>query len=230
MARLGMVIDLRRCIGCDACNIGCKGENNTQQGFFWAHHIQRSEGAFPAPTYTYMPTLCNHCEHPACVDACPVEPKAMFQLDDGIVMHSPERCIGCLACQDDCPYGVIFYNEWDQETHPEWRTAAAVDLSARVGGDVLPYSNPDPGLTGDAVRRTDVVEKCTFCYHRVQAGQLPRCVEVCPATARTFGDLDDPNSDVSRLLRDNDPFVLRPEAGTRPKVFYIRQFDQRANA
>ena len=230
MARYGMVIDLRRCIGCDACNIGCKGENNVQTGFFWAHHVQRSDGAFPNPTYTYMPTLCNHCENPPCVEACPVTPKAIFQTEDGIVMHSAERCIGCLACQDDCPYGVIFYNEWDQETHPAWRTEEAMDLTARVGGDVVPYSNPDPNLTYEAIRRPDVVEKCTFCHHRVQAGQLPRCVEVCPAVARVFGDLDDPNSDVARLLRDNESFVLLPEEGTRPQVFYIGRFDQRASA
>jgi len=224
MARLGMVIDLRRCIGCDACNIGCKGENNVPTGFFWAHHIQKHEGTFPNVTYTYMPTLCNHCSNAPCVEACPVEPKAMFKTDDGITMHSAERCIGCLACQDDCPYGVIFFNEWDEDTHPEWRTPEALALTAAVGGDVLPYSNPDPGITYRAIRGDGVVEKCTFCHHRVKVGMPPRCVEVCPAVARTFGDLDDPNSDVARLLRDNAHFVLKPEEGTEPNVFYIQQF------
>lgn len=228
MARLGMVIDLRRCIGCDACNIGCKGENNVPTGFFWAHHIQKHEGTFPNVRYTYMPTLCNHCENPPCVEACPVEPKAMFQTEDGIVMHSAERCIGCQACQDDCPYGVISFNEWDEETHPAWRTPEAAAMTMAVGGDVLPYSNPDPGNTYRAIRGDGMVEKCTFCHHRVTVGAQPRCVEVCPAAARIFGDLDDPNSDAARLLRDNAHIVLKPEAGTNPKVFYIGQFDQKS--
>ena len=228
MARYGMVIDLRKCVGCDGCNVACKGENNVPTGFFWAHHIQRHEGTFPDVRYSYTPTLCNHCTNAPCVDACPVEPKAMFKTDDGITMHSEERCIGCQACQDACPYGVIFFNEWDQETHLEWRTPDAVDLVERVGGTVLPYYNPDPGITYASIRRPEKVEKCTFCHHRVSVGELPRCVEACPPGARTFGDLEDPNSDVSRLLREQAHFVLKPEAGTQPAVYYIQQFDQKA--
>lgn len=229
MARMAMVIDLRLCIGCDACNISCKQENNVQQGFFWAHHIQRHEGTFPNITYTYMPTLCNHCSNPPCVEACPVEPdKAMFKQADGTVMTSEERCIGCQACKYACPYGVISFNEWGAETHPEWRTPEATALAQKVGGQVVPYSNPDRGTTFSVIRKEGKVEKCTFCDHRYQVGEEPRCVEVCPPHARVFGDLDDPNSAVSRLLRENEYSVLQPEAGTEPNVYYINKFDQKS--
>lgn len=228
MTRIGMVIDLRRCVGCDACNIACRNENNVENGHFWANRIQRTAGTFPNVTYDYTPTLCNHCSDAPCVEACPVEPKAMFKTPEGITMHSEERCIGCQACQDACPYGVIYFNEWDEETHLEWRTADATALTDKVGGNVIPYSNPDPGTTYAAIRRPEKVEKCTFCHHRITVGENPACVDACPSDARIWGDLDDPQSDVSRLLRENDHFVLQPEAGTSPNVFYIQAFDQKA--
>jgi len=163
------------------------------------------------------------------VEACPVEPdKAMFKQADGTTMQSEDRCIGCQACQRACPYGVISFNEWGAETHPEWRTPEAAALTQKVGGDVLPYSNPDRGTTYSVIRKAGKVEKCTFCDHRYQVGEQPRCVEVCPPHARTFGDLDDPDSDVSRLLRENEYFVLQPEAGTEPNVYYINKFDQKS--
>jgi Fe-S-cluster-containing dehydrogenase component len=111
MPKYGMVIDLQKCVGCGACAIACKTENNTQdradgQTFNWADFIMKEEGKFPNLKYTPMPVLCNHCTDAPCVKACPVTPKAMFKTADGITMHSDERCIGCQRCQKACPYST----------------------------------------------------------------------------------------------------------------------------
>ncbi len=226
--KYGMVIDLRRCIGCDGCNIGCKNENNVPTGFFWAHHILEQEGEFPNYHYRYIPTLCNHCSNAPCIAACPVEPKAIFKLPNGITMNSQERCIGCRACEHACPYDVISYNPQGEDVHPDWQRDEARELVEKVGGNTVPWYNPDPGNTWAAIREPHKVEKCSFCHHRVEVGEQPWCVEVCPATARFFGDLDDPNSEVSTLLAENEHFVLQPEAGTEPQVYYINDFDQKS--
>lgn len=138
------------------------------------------------------------------------------------------RCIGCRACEFACPYGVIYYNPRDEDVHAEWQTVEARAMVERVGGDTIPWSNPDPGNTWAAIRRPHKVEKCSFCHHRVEVGESPWCTVVCPATARFFGDLDDPDSEVSRLLAENEYFVLQPEAATDPQVYYINDFDQKA--
>ena len=111
MARLGMVIDLQRCVGCGACAFACKAENNTRdradgQAFNWADFVMRTEGTFPNVTHWVMPVLCNHCSDAPCVAACPVTPKAMFKTPDGITMHNDDSCIGCRRCQYACPYSV----------------------------------------------------------------------------------------------------------------------------
>jgi Fe-S-cluster-containing dehydrogenase component len=166
----------------------------------------------------------------------------MFKTKDGITMHNNERCIGCRACQNECPYSkesveigdwsVISFNEFEEDTHAFYRdpsetikacTASGVELSKRTRA--LPphrtrYSHPDY----DDVRRAGVVEKCIFCDHKVKKGELPYCVVSCPAKARIFGDISDPSSDVSKLLKKNKATVLRPEAGTKPNVYYIRSF------
>lgn len=226
--RYGMVVDLHKCTGCGACALACKTENNVQDGHFWCNYKTTLEGDFPNLRYTFMPTFCNHCDNAPCIPVCPVEPhKAIFKNKDGLTLMDAERCIGCQACQAACPYGVIFFNETDP--HPFWDSDAGRDVTERTGAEHFPYYNPNRATTwnGLGVRKRGVVEKCSFCDHRLEVGKLPFCVERCPADALHFGDLDDPDSHVSRLLEEYpDARRLQEETGAEPRVYYIRQFNR----
>lgn len=235
MAKWVMVIDHQRCVGCGACIVGCKTENNTPEGINWSYKITETRGVFPNVRFHYIPTLCNHCENAPCVRGCPT--KAMHKIEGGITMHDPDKCIGCRYCIANCPYGVISYN-W-RKPFQEWRGGKAViegatnapgEMAAKVGGNVVPYYNPEREATLDGIRPMGVVEKCSFCEHRLAKGLLPACVEACPADARIFGDLDDPNSEVSKLLGKYKPYRLKEHLGTGPKVYYIKSFNPGAYA
>ncbi len=243
----GMVIDLQKCVGCGACALACKTENNTQdrangQTFNWADYIHRTEGKFPNVRYTNIPVLCNHCTDAPCIEACPVTPKAMHKHENGITMHNEERCIGDRACQEACPYSVMDVEEEkaeysvisfnDKEPHAFYSntketigrgTASGAEI-AKKAGDIPPHRTLYKHTDYTDVRRKGIVEKCTFCEHRVKNGELPNCVVACPASARIFGNLKDENSEVSKLLRKHKYFVLKPEEGTEPNVYYIRSF------
>lgn len=256
MARLGMVIDLSLCVGCGACTIACKAENNTRaradgQSHNWADLLIRTEGTFPNVKHWVMPVACNHCSVAPCVEACPVTPKAMYKTPDGITMHDAALCIGCRACQASCPYShveldaashngdsysAISFNPADAPTQPQWAdkaamipgcTASGAEVALRSGAPV-PTLNAWTGGDVDPVRKAGVVEKCTFCYHRTSKGLQPACVEACPAMARFFGDQDDPNSEISKVLRANKSFRLQEEKGTRPNVHYVGKYNPRA--
>ena len=229
MTKYAMVIDLHRCVGCSACIIGCKNENNLSEGVAWSSKITRTVGKFPNVRYEYIPTLCNHCTNAPCVAACPTE--AMYKSPEGLTLLDPDKCIGCRYCMAACPYGVISFN--GDDPHPFWReetetipggTVSPIELTEQVGGTVLPYYNPDRAETFPGIRPKGIVEKCTFCDHRLKKGQLPYCVEVCPANARIVGDLDDPDSEVNQLIGKYHTSRLREEMGTEPKVYYIRSF------
>lgn len=197
--RYGMVIDLKRCIGCYACQLSCKAENGTPPGVFYARVLKKEEGQYPTVRQLFLPVLCNHCENAPCVDVCPTG--ASFQWEDGIVDINHDKCVGCRACMMACPYSNRYYNDGPQNYHPSGPTAYE---KARV-----------------ARHQTGVVMKCNFCRDRVRAGELPACVANCPTVARYFGDLDDPNSEVSRLIKERAGFTLLPEAGTKPAVYYL---------
>ena len=228
MPKFAMVIDLQRCVGCSSCSISCRNENNVPDGMYWSHKITETYGTFPNVRYHYIPTLCNHCENAPCVKGCPT--RAMYKLDNGITMHNPKKCIGCRYCMFNCPYGVIHFN-W-KKPHKEWKnkekvlegTASPAEEVAKFEGKPMPYYNPEREDTLDGVRRMGVVEKCTFCDHRINRGKLPACVDSCPADARVFGDLNDPSSEVSKLLGKFRPFRLKESLGTSPCVYYIRDF------
>ena len=210
--RRGMVIDLKRCIGCYACQLACKAEHGTPPGVFFARVLKQEEGAYPSVRQLFLPVLCNHCEEAPCVDACPTG--ASFKWEDGIVDIDHDKCVGCKTCMVACPYSAKYFN---------WRR----------------YQQEGPGQNPDvSVRPKGVVEKCTFCHHRLQnarerasaegrelaAGDyVPACAEVCPTRAMVFGDLGDPASEVSRLARSPRAFRLLEELGTRPKVVSLRE-------
>jgi Fe-S-cluster-containing dehydrogenase component len=256
MSRLGMVVDLQRCVGCAACALACKAENNTRirgngQSYNYADFLMMTGGTFPNTTQWVMPVLCNQCTDAPCVKACPVTPKAMFKTPEGITMHDPELCIGCRMCQQACPYSsmeldeasllgeaysAISFNPRDGDPQPQWTdqtaiipggTASGAETAQRAGAPV-PAMNQY--VAGDAkpLRKAGVVEKCTFCYSRVSNGLPPACVEACPARARIFGDQDDPDSAISRVLRANQSFRLKEERGTKPNVHYIGKYSARS--
>jgi len=235
--RIAMVIDLQRCTGCGGCIISCKSENNVQQGNAWSSKITKTTGKFPDVKFEFAPTLCNHCEKAPCVKSCPTKPKSMHKGYGNITMHDPETCIGCKMCMKKCPYGVISFHK--EEPHENWRsddvlikgcTSSPKEVTKKVDGNVMPYYNSDKEnyKKGLGLRKKKIVEKCTLCDHRVTKGLLPHCVVSCPAHARTLGDLNDPNSEVSKLLAKHKAWRLKEELGTEPKVFYIRKFNPTA--
>lgn len=255
--RLGMVIDLQRCVGCGACAFACKAENNTRnradgQSFNWADFVMKTEGTFPNVTHWVMPVMCNHCSDAPCVKACPTKTgKAMFKTPEGITLHNSEQCIGCRQCQEACPYShdelgpesldgqtysVISFNKADADPQPYWadRTAAipgctssGAEVAAKAGAAV-PAMNVFKGAEEPPLRPRDVVEKCTFCYHRVTQGLQPACVDACPAEARIFGDQEDPASRISQILAKEKSFRLQEDKGTKPNVHYIGKYSARA--
>jgi Fe-S-cluster-containing dehydrogenase component len=250
-----MVIDLARCVGCGACAFACKAENNTRnradgQSFNWADFVMKTEGTFPNVTHWVMPVLCNHCSDAPCVKVCPVTPKAMFKTPEGITMHNDDNCIGCRMCQYACPYSiaalddaslngetysVISFNAKDADTQPQWTdktsiipgaTASGAE-TARAAGATIPAMNAFVAGNVEAIRPSGVVEKCTFCYHRTSNGMQPACVEVCPSKARIFGDQDDANAEIAKVLKAQKSFRLQEEKGTKPNVHYVGKYTAR---
>ncbi|MFC2055996.1 sulfate reduction electron transfer complex DsrMKJOP subunit DsrO [Chloroflexota bacterium] len=226
MAKWGMVIDLDKCVGCQSCSVACKEENNVPHGSpgeqerrtapFWHKVIAVSRGEYPTLSIDLIPMPCMHCDDAPCVTVCPA--KATYRREDGIVVQDFRRCIGCKYCIVACPYGVRNFNYKEPEEKEYHRSD-------------LPPTRDDRGPWPFPHRVHGVVEKCTFCFHRIDQGLkegkkigvdvVPACVETCPSKARTFGDLDDSDSEVSRLLASRGSFRLREELSTHPKVFYL---------
>ncbi len=178
MVRLGMVIDLRKCVGCHSCTVSCKFENNVPENNFRSWVRVWEKGDYPDVALSFLPRLCNHCDDPPCVDVCPVT--ATFKIEDGTVVIDDDECIGCAYCVQACPYDMRYIN-------PTTKTA----------------------------------DKCDFCRARYSDGLLPACVTTCIGNARIFGDLDDPESEVSQMIKNNPVQVLYPEYGTEPNIYYI---------
>jgi molybdopterin-containing oxidoreductase family iron-sulfur binding subunit len=213
--RYGYALNLSICIGCRKCAEACHVENNhdrpTNESYIRVFEMQKGGIDFgkgdchydhpvPAPDKYYMPVQCQHCENAPCVAACPVE--ATWSEPDGIVVVDYNWCIGCRYCEAACPYHARRFN-WKKPEIP----AAEV--------------NPDQSYLSNRIRPQGVMEKCTFCLHRVRDGRLPACLEACPTGARVFGNVLDPKSEIRWVLDNKRVFVLKEELGTKPRFFYF---------
>ena len=213
--RWGMVIDLKKCTGCYACTVACKEEHFLPPGIFWNRVLMIHKGEYPSVTKEILPILCNHCAEAACVDVCPTG--ASNRREDGIVLVDSDICVGCRACVIACPYQHRSYFK----AYTPYFGEEGYTPPEKLGRRLYPLEE------GTAV-------KCNFCVERVEEGQnkgmtpgidhdaTPECVNACPTKARTFGDLDDPNSEVSMLIREKKGTPLLPEFGTDPSVYYLR--------
>lgn len=182
MARYGMAIDLRRCAGCGGCVVACQMQHNQSPGVSWNVLDSYEWGDEVGESgRTYVPHACMQCDDPPCVHACPTG--ASMQRDDGIVVVDYDACIACGFCISACPYQARRINETDAHFFGAYAPA--------------PYE-------AFGVQRSMVVEKCIFCEERLAEGLKPACVSNCPGKARYFGDLDDPESDVSAFLASHD--------------------------
>ncbi len=209
--RWAMVIDPTKCKhDCTKCIDACHTVHNVPRiegrkeevKWIWKEHFKH---AFPSQYHENvagkfkgieMLVMCNHCDNPPCVRVCPT--KATFRRNtDGIVMMDYHRCIGCRYCIAACPYGSRSFN---------WRDPK------------LFIEQPNPEYP---TRTKGVVEKCNFCAERLAKGMIPACVEACPEKALLFGDIADPDSEVSKLLKDRYAIIRKPELGTRPQVYYL---------
>ncbi|MEW6375022.1 MAG: 4Fe-4S dicluster domain-containing protein [Thermodesulfobacteriota bacterium] len=222
MKKYGMVIDLKRCFGCRACAAACKTENAVQSGNYWLFVLEYEQGKYPNVRRNFVPMNCMHCEDPPCLKACPE--KAIYKNEYGVVLFDYQKCKGRRYCIAACPYGVINYIEKEKTFYP--------------------VNNPDKGPTPYEKlpvqathplhrKRAKIAEKCILCWHRLEKAikdgkkpgtdydTSPACIPVCPANARFFGDLNDPNSEVSQLIAKKRATQLKKEFGTRPQVYYI---------
>lgn len=204
--KYAIVVDMHRCIGCWSCSVACKLENNLPDQAWWntvltvgGDSVNTPAGEYGNNTMSFMPTHCHHCDEPACVEVCPTG--ATYKDEEtGIVMQDTETCIGCRSCLSACPYtGVRTFIDGTPQAVLDWP----------VGSMEAP------------VHVENTVEKCILCYYRVAEDKLPACVEGCPARARYFGDLNDPESEVSKLLAQREYTQMLPEEGTEPNIYYL---------
>ena len=213
--KFGYALNLSVCIGCRKCSEACHHENNhdrpSNNSYIRVLEMQKGsidlekgnahyDHPVPQPDKFYMPVQCQQCDHPPCVDVCPVE--ATWKEPDGIVVVDYNWCIGCRYCEAACPYHARRFN-W---TKPQ--------ISAAEINSVQSYLS-------NRIRPQGVMEKCTFCLHRTRAGRLPACLEACPTGARVFGNLLDPKSEIRWVLENKRVFVLKEELGTKPQFFYF---------
>jgi len=222
-----MVIDLDRCTGCEACVVACRVENNIPtvgpeeaakgRSINWIRVERYVEGEYPDVKVKFMPVLCQHCEEAPCEPVCPVY--ATYHTDEGLNAQVYNRCVGTRYCANNCPYTVRFFNFFD----PVWDAPLEKALNPEV-----------------SVRTRGVMEKCTFCIQRIRKGEdkakdegrevrdgdvVPACVQTCTTRAMYFGNIADPESEVSKLSKSNRATRLLEELGTKPRVIYLNKGD-----
>ncbi len=240
-AKWSMVVDSDRCTGCQACVVACQAENNIplneedifkqrramswirierywEVPFEYTQHPKKPEDApFDQVKARFLPILCQHCENAPCEPVCPVF--ATYHNDEGLNVQVYNRCIGTRFCANNDPYNVRFFNYWE----PGWPETLRNQL------------NPDV-----TVRSRGVMEKCTFCVQRIRRTErtarkegrevadgehAPACVQACPTDALVFGDINNPDSRVSKLSKDARSYRLLEDQGTEPNIHYLMKVD-----
>ncbi|CAA7616999.1 Phenylacetyl-CoA:acceptor oxidoreductase [Candidatus Terasakiella magnetica] len=211
MTRYVMVADLRRCVGCQTCTAACKETNATPPGVQWRRVLDMEAGEYPDVRRVFVPTGCQHCDQPPCMEVCPST--ATKKRADGIVTIDYDLCIGCAYCAISCPYEARY----------------KVDAAEFAYG-AAPIGSERARL---AEQKIGVATKCTFCVGRIDAGikagkvpgidpeATPACVNSCLSGALRFGDADDPRHPVSRLIAENKWFRMHEDEGTGPGFYYL---------
>ena len=224
----GMVIDVDRCTGCEACVIACQAENNIPlneedrfhegRAIEWIRIERYWEGEYPDVKAKFLPVLCQHCENAPCEPVCPVY--ATYHNNQGMNVQVYNRCVGTRYCANNDPYQVRFFNFWE----PQWPESLENQL------------NPDV-----TVRTRGVMEKCSFCIQRIRRterdlkndgrdlrdGELqPACAQTCPTDALVFGNMKDPESRVSQLAKSERHYKLLETLGTEPNVVYLKKVER----
>lgn len=191
MARYGMVMDMRRCIGCHACEVACKAENKVPLGV-WRTQVRYFEkGRYPNTRRYFFLHICDQCAEPACVTASQNNGVgAFYQTEDGVVLIDLKK---------------LTKGRTKKQIETEVKAAIEACHAEAI------YVDPLTGLPG----------KCTFCYHRLKAGLVPACVQSCVGRARIFGDFDDPNSEVSKLAATQPTRAMTPTEDPNPGVLYV---------
>ncbi len=213
--QFGYALSLSRCTGVRKCVTACMKENNQSRDpeMQYIRVIEMDNGTFdlekgdhyydhdevPQEGKFYMPVQCQQCANPPCVKVCPVE--ATWQEPDGITVIDYDWCIGCRYCMAACPYEARRFNY-----------SAPVISKEEI--------NPNMGFLSNRIRPAGVVEKCHFCLHRTREGKNPACMDACPTGARIFGNLLDPDSEISYILKNKRVYILKEDAGTSPRFFY----------
>lgn len=215
MTTWAMVIDLKKCVGCYACVIACKQEHFLPPNISLNTVLAGETGEYPQAKKVIYPVLCGQCENPVCVDVCPT--KASYKREDGIVAIDPDKCTGCQYCVLFCPYHQRTYYEGYNNEHFPGQGLTEPEL---IGQKLCPHQE-------------GTVLKCDFCRDRIDEGlknglkpgaapeATPACVNACMCKARVFGDLDDPESEVSVLIKEENGYCMNPEFGAKPSVYYI---------
>jgi molybdopterin-containing oxidoreductase family iron-sulfur binding subunit len=218
--QFGYALNLTRCIGCRKCAHACLKENNQSRSdpsdieMSYIRVLEMNKGAINLETSTvyydpttvpqkdkyYMPVQCHQCRQSPCTKVCPVQ--ATWQESDGLVVVDYNWCIGCRYCMAACPYDARRFNY----------------QKPSIPADQI---NLNQSYLSNRIRPKGVVEKCTFCLHRTRDGKYPACLEVCPTGARVFGNLLDPESEISYILNNKRVYVLKEEVGTLPRFYYF---------
>jgi len=199
-----LIVDLRKCVGCTSCQVSCKMENAVPLGKFRSKVDIADAGEYPKAKRYFFPKICNQCDEPPCILPCPVK-GATYKREDGVVLVNWELCIGCGRCIPACPYGARF-------VHPH----------IRVKNDPAKYAKDVPEVKGKKAQDLRVVDKCDFCSHLLAAGiEEPACVRNCMGQARTFGDMNDPHSAISKLKISEKTAAWHPNYGTKPRVLFV---------
>lgn len=221
--KLGRLIDLKRCMGCRSCVAACAVENHFTPDAPWNVMIEYEVGTYPNVKKVFNTMNCMHCENPSCKMACDrVGAKAITKNEFGMVIIDYDKCIGCGYCASVCPYGVPQLNA---------KIEALAPGKEKLGAENLDYADRHPTHR----KKSNVAEKCTFCAHKIDQAvadgktdrigkdqaYTPSCDLVCPVQARMFGDIGDPNSDISKRIKATDAKQLKTKFGNSPQVFYV---------